>query len=119
MGVQLCFPLRRTNGRNEGETLLSSLSLFPFPLSRADSSKISLVSLSLFLSHTESNQKTESAWKLFVYFTLTALAAASTAPFGFFLHTPDFWKGCTAFPPCNYQITRPMGLAYALELGEF
>jgi len=96
-----------------------SLSLFPFPLSRADSSKISLVSLSLFLSHTESNQKTESAWKLFVYFTLTALAAASTAPFGFFLHTPDFWKGCTAFPPCNYQITRPMGLAYALELGEF
>ena len=33
LGVQLCFPLRRTNGRNEGETLLSSLSLFPFPLS--------------------------------------------------------------------------------------
>ena len=61
----------------------------------------------------------ESAWKLFVYSALTFLAAASTFPSGFFLHTPDFWEGCTKFPPCNYAIARPMGLVYALELGEF
>ena len=108
----------------------SSLSTSPFSLSlslsRARLPRILSPFLSLTNSETNAEQQTpknqklttESAWKLFVYFTLTALAAASTAPFGFFLHTPDFWQGCTKFPPCNYQITRPMGLAYALELGE-
>jgi len=89
------------------------LSLFPLPHQKKKRNPFSPKIQQLPFSNTS-----ESAWKLFVYFSLTALAAASTAPFGFFLHTPDFWRGCTKFPPCNYAITRPMGLAYALELGE-
>lgn len=118
------FSLGRRKPERPRKTFCSNLSL---SLSRARAS----LSPPLFPpcsskhSHNENRKieifktKTESAWKLFVYTTLTLLAAASTFPSGFFLHTPDFWKGCTKFPPCNYQITRPMGLVYALELGEF
>ena len=36
--------------------------------------------------------------------------------FSFFLYTPDFWRGCTTFPPCNYVIGRGISLIYVFEL---
>lgn len=36
--------------------------------------------------------------------------------FSFFLYTPDFWRGCTTFPPCNFVIGRGIALIYVFEL---